>query len=405
MVKITAKKKTKLSPVLLLAVVATVATIFYFSSVQPDDGSLGSLLAADFTGQNAVDSVAGGGEAQSSNSGASEASDSIPVHAVKPDVVAARVESNGETTAIAEEYKASSTSGLQPIRCQDFSKRGYVQAGEKKAEDPDLNPNNDQIHARLTRNYTNNFWISIHHATFDQAQFDDYFALNGHYNKTSLTTAALEIIASTPGRILDVGAQVGWFSLLARAAGREVDAFEPVKQNVFRLCESLFLNHWSNFVEEKYPGPFVNVHHVALNSEEEYTFEMQQTGASASMGSDGEKIEVPATTLDKFMEGRGWTNEPISLLKVNTMGMEDKILGGASTLLSSKMVKNVLLGTEDGSSGAAANVLLKAGYKLHKWGGPNGPNQDASGVATGEDGWMSTLTANVQGQIFLWFKI
>lgn len=45
--------------------------------------------------------------------------------------------------------------------------------------------------------------------------------------------------------MLDVGANIGWFSLLAKAHGAsKVYSFEPNLQNMIRFCESLHLNKW-----------------------------------------------------------------------------------------------------------------------------------------------------------------
>jgi FkbM family methyltransferase len=296
------------------------------------------------------------------------------------------------------DYAPSSTSGLQPVRCQELFRKGYRQDGKTRAEVDDLNPNNDQINARFTSTFASKFWISVHHQTYDKVQFDSIMEL-GFYKKQALSQAAVEIVqASGPGsRVLDVGSQLGWFSLLSRGLGLEVDAFDPLPSNAFRLCESLFLNHWSNFFEKQYPGPYVNIHTVALSDNDGDVIDMYQKGASLYKEGDGKHTTTVTTTLDKFIEGRAWkSSETIALLKVNTMGMEDKILTGASMLLRIKMVKNVLLGIDISSGGTkAVEALLSASYRLHKWGDSNGPSQDASSLPSSAGSLISSLAAKV----------
>lgn len=419
MVKITTanKRKGKISPTLILAVVATLAIIGYYATQQQDDSSLGSLLNVDLqsVSSEAVYNVVS--ESVSSVVGNGGSSSILPAPVERVAVTNNVIINDATGAASSKNYVASSTSGLQPLRCQELFEEGYRQAGQSKAVDEELNPNNDQVHARFTKNFTSKFWVSVHHDTFDSVQYKGIMDL-GMYNKQAFSNAALKIVqqataagSSNTPRVLDVGAQVGWFSLLARGLGVEVDAFEPLRPNLFRLCESLHLNRWSNFVEHKYPGPFVNVYGLALSNLEEEELSMKQTGASASLV-DGEKsITVKATTLDAFTQSRGWTNEQnICLLKINTMGMENKVLAGATSLLASKMVKNVLIGIVMSSSDSgteAINTLLSANYKLYQWGNANGPDQDAESLPKDASSLMESLKSKAvdDEQVFLWFTL
>jgi FkbM family methyltransferase len=408
MVKITAvntKRKGKISPTQLFAVLGTLGCIVYYATLQPDDTSLGNLLNINLqTSPEAVYKIV-------SESVSSVASSSSGGAATSRTATVGTTMSGSITSNQNHVYTPSSTSGLQPVKCQDLFTEGYRQSGESQASDAELNPNNDQIHARFTKNFTSKFWVSVHHETVDALQYSSIMD-TGIYNKMAMNQAALEIIASADSnaRVLDVGAQVGWFSLLARGLGVEVDAFEPLRPNLFRLCESLHLNRWSNFVEHAYPGPYMNLHAVAVSDEEQDAFRMKQTGASASINVGDKEISVKTTTLDAFVSGRGWTTENVCLLKVNTMGMEDKVLAGAKSLLASKMVKHILIGLSSSGSNAAVQTLLSAGYQLHKWGGANGPDQTAawSSIPTDDAGsLMSAVAAKVPSgeQVFLWFSL
>jgi FkbM family methyltransferase len=394
MVKIASKKtKSKVSPLLVIVALGTLGTILYLSNgIQPDDSRVGSLLNFDFDTSPVYNAV----------------SDSVSsVSSVVASAGGVTIPSVSDTRKESLPYVPSSTSGLQPIRCQELFQLGYRQDSKDTAQEKELNPNNDQVHARYTQNLTSPFWISVHHEKFDKEQYDSIM-LDGVYNKTALSQAAVEILgqASRSARVLDVGAQVGWFTLLARGMGFEVDAFEPLRPNLFRLCESLFLNKWSNFVEQTYPGPFVNIHGVAVSDQTSDSFLMSQRGANALTTGDKE-IKTSSISLDEFAKGRGWINEDIALLKINTGGMEDNILTGAKDLLASKMVKNVLLGLYNPNSTKACTVLLEAGYAVHMWGYSLGPDQDAAALP--KEGLVDALREKVSNrddkQMFLWFKV
>ena len=64
------------------------------------------------------------------------------------------------------------------------------------------------------------------------------------------TVLALDVFASkTPGVFLDLGAQLGWFTLLAASWERDVIAVEADNDNASMLQESLNGNGWDDLVE------------------------------------------------------------------------------------------------------------------------------------------------------------
>jgi FkbM family methyltransferase len=397
MVKIEAKKKSEGSRILLLLSLFFAGCVSYILFLPADDSSIGSLLALEVSSPpvDSEKSVIESNSALLSNV-ESEKNTEIP-----------------DQKNIAVSYLASNSLISNLVGCDDLLRKGYRQPGKVYPEVPELNPNNDQIHARYVKELSSKFWISVHHESFDKVQHDSIMSL-GVYNRQALTQAALDIFQTAdPGaRIIDVGAHIGWFSLLARGLGLEVEAFEPLPANVFRLCESLFLNRWSNISEKKYPGPYVNIHPVALSDKNHVQFTMSRTGANLfTNGGADQGLKVSSMTLDKFVEDRSWsTKDTIVLLKVHTIGMEDKIIAGATNLLDSKRVKNVLLGIDPTKYGTKAiGILLSKSYKLHKWGDSNGPDQEASGFPRDANALVNTLSEKLKGststQCFLWFKL
>ena len=165
MVKITNKKTTKNSPISLLTALGILGVIVYYISA-PDDSSVGNLLNVESSAKRSSVGATGKG-------------------------------SQDAMTIVT--YVPSSTSGLQPVRCEELFRKGYRQDGKTRAEVEDLNPNNDQINARFTNAFASKFWISVHHQTYDKLQYDSIMEL-GFYKKQALSQAAVEIVqASGPG--------------------------------------------------------------------------------------------------------------------------------------------------------------------------------------------------------------
>ena len=94
----------------------------------------------------------------------------------------------------------------------------------------------------------NPFFISLHKFSFDPIR--GFIHANQRYYEFKLEVAWAEILQNAPpeARILDVGGNVGYFSLLSAAMGSSfrVDTFEPNPLNLLRACESLEQNQWTN---------------------------------------------------------------------------------------------------------------------------------------------------------------
>jgi FkbM family methyltransferase len=129
-------------------------------------------------------------------------------------------------------------------------------------------------------------------------------------------------------RFIDVGANVGLYSLLARslvgATGR-IDAFEPVPRTADRLDEALRINGLDN----------VHLHRVAA-SETTGTVSFDHTADSctahvaASTQPGGEASEVPTVRLDEYLP-----RDDYAMAKFDIEGYEPFALRGMRGLLAS----------------------------------------------------------------------
>jgi len=152
---------------------------------------------------------------------------------------------------------------------------------------------------------------------------------------------------------LDVGANIGWFTALAREimpSGATVHAFEPDIRNFALLKENAGR------------GDRVQVHPVAVAvSDAVGTARLYR--AATNLGDhrlyaseEGRSSdEVPVTTLDRYFSGRAL---PPRLVKMDTQGSEAKILRGAKATL------------QDGNHASA--------YLIEFW--PEGMNQSGEDV-------------------------
>jgi FkbM family methyltransferase len=189
---------------------------------------------------------------------------------------------------------------------------------------------------------------------------------------------------------LDVGANIGWFSLVAAAHGAtKVYSFEPNLQNTIRFCESLTLNGWDSGdlvmpiakgvgrVEERkklYGDPRVQ-------NPGSYSFNENLLDKSLPV----EKIlvgEMEITTLDAFAERHNWfeTKPSIAFFKLDVEYFELQVLQGAKKLLNSRMVEMIAMELKHEQPKEEKHqileILLDAGFEFWMYGAWMGPNKE-----------------------------
>lgn len=127
--------------------------------------------------------------------------------------------------------------------------------------------------------------------------------------------------------LVDVGANVGFYTLLARSLGKRVIAIEPLPQNVDYLCANLLANNWAD----------VEVLPVGLSAKPGVAvLHGGSTGASLVAGwanaSPLLRRPVPLSTLDLVLSGR-FAGEQL-FIKVDVEGAEHTVLQGAEQTLA-----------------------------------------------------------------------
>jgi FkbM family methyltransferase len=137
-----------------------------------------------------------------------------------------------------------------------------------------------------------------------------------------------------PGcRVVDLGANIGWFTVQAVLAGAEVHAFEPVPA-IADVCER-------NLERAREHGPGKGVVHRLAAGAQRGTARIAIANANfgdnrvlaegatrpADMGG-GEELEIAIAPVDELVRG------PVRFLKVDTQGSEWLALQGARELLA-----------------------------------------------------------------------
>lgn len=160
----------------------------------------------------------------------------------------------------------------------------------------------------------------------------------------------------------DVGAYIGYYTLLFAKYAREAHAFEPLPANLAVLRENVRLNGLEN----------VSIHPVAVAERE------GAVRIGASLGSDSmasarradapTRLDVPTTSLDAFCAASGASPD---LVKIDVEGLELEVLRGMRGVLDEKrpIVFLEIHTTQltDEEAGEVFAILGGAGYRMHSW--------------------------------------
>jgi FkbM family methyltransferase len=203
--------------------------------------------------------------------------------------------------------------------------------------------------------------------------------------------AALHELVQPGAIIYDVGANIGYVSLLlAKAAGERgrVFAFEALPDNAERWRKNIALNGLSarmDLFAGAVTGAAGPVHFLVHAS----------GGMGKAVGSAGRldqyqtEIEIPGLSLDEFVYGQG--NPPPQVVKMDIEGGEVMALPGMRRVLAEArpLMLMELHGPE--SARTAWETLTAAGYEIHwmRHGFPVVPSLEAMG-------WKAYIVAKIK---------
>jgi FkbM family methyltransferase len=146
--------------------------------------------------------------------------------------------------------------------------------------------------------------------------------------------------------LVDVGANVGTFSVLASAVrGADVVAFEPVPETYRHLVDNVRINGMAERIDARNAGVGAARGHLTFTADRDCTNRALAYGEAYS----GRVTQVEVTTLDETVGHR----EPLAL-KIDVEGYEDRVIaGGAMTLARPSLLAIVI---ELNGSGAVYGV-------------------------------------------------
>lgn len=138
------------------------------------------------------------------------------------------------------------------------------------------------------------------------------------------------------GIMLDVGANIGWYSLvMGKQAKLRVHAFEPFPSNFSMLSRNIKNNGITN----------VEAHQLAIADQQGHMklhlYKSHNTGRHSLVdhGATGKFVEVETTTIDAFMESKGLSQQPVEIFKIDIEGFEFAAFRGAlNTLRSTRYI-------------------------------------------------------------------
>ncbi len=223
------------------------------------------------------------------------------------------------------------------------------------------------------------FWISLHQQWFDKMRWASIM-IKGNYYETGLTEVFKSILNSTssPGLVLDVGMNIGWFTLWSRKFNHTVAAFEPNPVMHVRVCESLALNGW-----DKDDSVRIYPYGVA-NQEGVMNLTTGNNPGGSSFHEDRlakkfrKSIPVNVVKIDDVAKQEGWLDDtglglgllpmPIHLMKIDVEGYENFVVKGGAALIQSKRVSNIIVENsimEEAGVVELLNEFYQSGYKVH----------------------------------------
>lgn len=153
--------------------------------------------------------------------------------------------------------------------------------------------------------------------------------------------------------VFDIGANFGFYALLAGRAGANVIAFEPDPENASSLMRHVDVNGLAERIHIVRQAVFSHVGNLTLTASEGLSAHRNtKVGANHTDNSAG--IGVLCTTLDDFIG----TNAAPTLVKIDVEGAESDVLRGADRLFRSYR-PHLLCEVHDDSNAAFVEGWLK----------------------------------------------
>lgn len=280
------------------------------------------------------------------------------------------------------------------------------------------------------------FVVSVHNQVYDRLRYDTIYKYGIYYEKEVISRFEYILeenrdafdyeATNTLPLVLDIGGNIGFYTLLSAAWDHAVVTFEINPSNIIRICESLHLNELDEHgFSDLSHSMMVRIHQQGVSDTSGNTIRVEvprnpgetslENGPRkrASAGATSERVFSTTTvTLDDFATERGWldrTDVSFSLVKIDTEGHELQIVTGAQKFIQSRRAKNILLEYRVHCR-EAMDILLDSGYvivtsTMDAKGNSNRKMLSKQGSITFLDAETKRLRRSKQQYLDFWFRL
>jgi len=265
------------------------------------------------------------------------------------------------------------------IRCQTVEERIQSTAERDEAW---WDPNHGRIWARRTISDPT-VWMSLHNQSVDNLRWITIYERGRYYeydvierfntilgpklkeqqqNDSAVSTLHHHHTQRADCLVLDVGANIGYYTMVSAAHGCNVISFELVPFNMLRYCQAMALNNFHNQVA-LYQMGVTNVEaemNVRVNlknpGESSLSGEVTGEGGRGPAATASADLNVKTVTLDAFAKQQGWlidddddhkrknqNSNIIKLLKIDVEGGEFDVVEGGQDFFKAGLAENILL--------------------------------------------------------------
>jgi FkbM family methyltransferase len=133
------------------------------------------------------------------------------------------------------------------------------------------------------------------------------------------------------GLMLDIGANIGWYSLvMSKGAGLEIYSFEPDPHNFHCLTQNIA----NNTINGVHPFQFAVADRETKMKL--HLYKTYNTGRHSLIdhGKTGKFVEVDTVSIDGFMKKHGLSGQPVELYKIDIEGFEMAAFRGSMETLA-----------------------------------------------------------------------
>jgi len=140
-----------------------------------------------------------------------------------------------------------------------------------------------------------------------------------------------------PGRVLDIGGNIGYFTMWGLAMGHKVTTFEPMDFNLRYIVTSIDANHFGanhTLYQNAVGNEAGRLSLLPTNKQNRGNYQVQTSTLAEGEGEYGFDY-VDTIRVDDVVD------EDVLLIKIDVEGFEHKVLDGARKLVCSRLVRYI----------------------------------------------------------------